>query len=93
MPFVVLNDEGRAHSIGTVPPGPLPVSWSAVEIADADWQAIRTGRARWDDATGAVVPVVVADFRAELLAALDADVLLVDDLRDIVRQVIEQGVV
>lgn len=93
MPWVVLNDARRAHSIGTVPPGPLPVSWSTAEITDAEWQAIRTGRARWDDASGAVMPVVNVDPRAELLAALDADVLMVDDLRDIVRQAIEQGVV
>jgi hypothetical protein len=94
MPWVVLNAQQRAHSIGTAPPGPLPEGWSKVEITAEEWEAVRTGSSRWDDAVGAVVALPVEpDVRADLLAALNAAPLLVDDLRDIVRAALAEGIV
>jgi hypothetical protein len=58
MPWVVLNAERRAFSIGTASPGPIPDDWSVVEITEPEWEAIRTGRSRWDDNAGAVVEML-----------------------------------
>lgn len=91
---VVHDADGHAVSIGTVLADPLAGGFTAVALSDSDAARLRDGSGRWDAATLAVVDAPGApDPKEALLAALDADVLLVDDLRDIVRQVIEQGVV
>jgi hypothetical protein len=91
---VVHDQTGNAVSIGTRVADPLPDHLAAAVVSDADYARLRDGTGRWDPATLTVVDVPPnPDPKAELLAALDAAPLLMDDLRDVVRQAIEQGVV
>ena len=44
-------ETGEAYSVGTVVADPLPAGLASAPLADADADALNTGRAVWDAAT------------------------------------------
>jgi hypothetical protein len=85
---------GQAVSVGSVVPGAVPVGLGVLTFGSPTWEEYRSGAWRWD--AGTLAPVEVPpppDPRAALLAQLQADPLLLDDLRDALAAALTEGVV